>query len=117
MLSNCRRDFEQAFEKCDAILCPTTTGPAFRIGEKCDDPLAMYLNDVYTVNANLAGIPGVSLPAGFARPQTTEDATSKAGQLPVGVQLLGPVFDEAKLLQIARMFEATTSFHQTRPAP
>ncbi len=107
-----KRDFDQAFEACDAILCPTTTGPAFKIGDKVDDPLAMYLNDVYTVNANLAGIPGISLPAGLA---SVTDASGQTRNLPVGIQLLGPVFEEAKLLRIARVFEAATSYFKARP--
>src|SRR6185295_848610 len=61
-----KRDFDRAFERCDAVLMPTTPNPAFRFGEKTSDPLAMYLEDVYTVNCNLAGLPGISLPAGFA---------------------------------------------------
>ncbi|MFN3165976.1 MAG: Asp-tRNA(Asn)/Glu-tRNA(Gln) amidotransferase subunit GatA [Phycisphaeraceae bacterium] len=101
-------DFDTAFQSCDAILCPTTTGPAFRIGEKADDPLAMYMNDIYTVTANLAGIPGISLPGGFAK----EDGK----QLPVGVQLLGKAFDEQRLLRIARLYERETNHGQIRPA-
>jgi len=103
------QDFDAAFEKCDAILSPTTTSPAFKIDEKVDDPLAMYLNDVYTVNANLAGIPGVSLPGGFA-----ESADGQS--LPVGVQLLGPAFHEPSLLRIARLYEAATEHYKQRPA-
>jgi aspartyl-tRNA(Asn)/glutamyl-tRNA(Gln) amidotransferase subunit A len=102
-----KQDFDRAFEQCDAILCPTTTSPAFKIGEKVDDPLAMYLNDVYTVNANLAGIAGVSLPGGFAE----RDGKT----LPVGVQLLGPAFKEPELLRIARRFEAATAYATRRP--
>jgi aspartyl-tRNA(Asn)/glutamyl-tRNA(Gln) amidotransferase subunit A len=101
-------DFDTAFQSCDAILCPTTTGPAFRIGEKADDPLAMYMNDIYTVTANLAGIPGISLPGGFA-----EEGGKK---LPVGVQLLGKAFDEQRLLRIARLYERETDHWQQRPA-
>ncbi|MEM8781244.1 MAG: Asp-tRNA(Asn)/Glu-tRNA(Gln) amidotransferase subunit GatA [Planctomycetota bacterium] len=102
-----KRDFDHAFAKCDAILCPTTTGPAFKLGDKADDPLAMYLNDVYTVNANLAGIAGVSLPAG------TCDVDGQ--RLPVGVQLLGDAFAEAKLLRVARMYEGAHEFAAMRP--
>jgi aspartyl-tRNA(Asn)/glutamyl-tRNA(Gln) amidotransferase subunit A len=101
-------DFDRAFEKVDVILCPTTTGPAFTFGEKTDDPLSMYLNDVYTVNCNLAGIPGVSLQAGFA--------TRQGKPMPIGIQLLGPVFSEARLLRIARMYERATDHHTKRPA-
>ncbi len=102
-----RNDFDQAFKACDAILCPTTTGPAFKIGEKTGDPLTMYMNDVYTVTANLAGLPGISLPAGFA----------KVGDksLPVGVQLLGQAFDEARLFRIARLHERGAGHGKVRP--
>ena len=101
-------DFDSAFQSCDAILCPTTTGPAFKIGEKADDPLAMYINDMYTVTANLAGIPGISLPGGFAE----EDGKP----LPVGVQLLGKAFDEKRLLRIARLYERETDHWKQRPS-
>ena len=94
-----KNDFDAAFTDCHAILCPTTTGPAFELGAKSDDPLSMYLNDIYTVNANLAGIPGISLPAGLA----IEDGK----QLPIGVQLLGPAFGETPLLSIAKLYEAS----------
>ena len=109
-----KRDFDTAFEQCDAILCPTTTSAAFGFGEKSDDPLAMYLNDVYTVNANLAGIPGISLPGGFIDAQNGTGGEPK--KLPLGVQLLGPTFQEEKLLRIARMYEAATEHYKTRPA-
>ncbi|QNN22981.1 Asp-tRNA(Asn)/Glu-tRNA(Gln) amidotransferase subunit GatA [Planctomycetales bacterium ZRK34] len=88
-----KQDFDQAFTQCDAILCPPTTHPAFAFGDKTDNPLAMYLNDVYTVNCNLAGIPGLAIPAGFA---DVDDH-----RLPIGLQLLGPTFSEARLFQIA----------------
>ena len=94
---------------CDAILCPTTTGPAFRFGEKTDNPLEMYLNDVYTVNANLAGIPGISIPAGFA----PENGAGR--RLPLGIQLLGRTFDEARLLRLARVYEKATNYGLQRP--
>lgn len=84
---------------CDVLLCPTTTGTAFRLGEKTDDPLAMYLNDIYTVNTNLAGIAGISVPTGLAPAE--EDAPA----LPVGVQLIGPAFGEVSLLRAAAMLE------------
>src|SRR5205085_5658208 len=88
------RDFEAAFTKVDAIVAPTSPTPAFKLGEKVDDPLAMYLADIYTVPANLAGLPGISIPCGF----------SKAG-LPIGLQLIGRPFEEAALLRIARAAE------------
>ena len=100
-------DFDRAFTSCDVIVCPTTTGPAFAFGEKTDDPLQMYLNDVYTVNSNLAGIPGLSIQGGLD--------TSKGTPLPIGLQMFGPVFAEEKLLRIARMYEAATSHHEARP--
>jgi len=107
-------DFDAAFRQCDAILCPTTTGPAFKVGQKCDDPLAMYLNDVYTVNANLAGIPAITFVGGF----TTDhgDVSEPNKKLPLGIQLLGPAFQEKKLLHIARVFEMTTDYHKARPS-
>lgn len=89
-----QRDFTQAFEQCDVILCPTTPTPAFKLGEKSDDPLTMYLNDVYTVPASLAGLPAVSLPG-----------NSSDAALPVGVQLIGPAFKESMLLRIAQELE------------
>ena len=85
---------------CDVLLCPTTTGTAFRLGEKTDDPLSMYLNDIYTVNTNLAGIAGISVPTGLA------PAEADAPPLPVGVQLIGPAFGELKLLRAAAVLEA-----------
>lgn len=102
-----KRDFDMAFEQCHAIICPTTTSGAFRFGEKSSDPLSMYLNDVYTVNANLAGIPGISVPGGF----TSEGP----GRLPVGVQFLGPAYSESKLLRVAQMYQGATNFHEHRP--
>ncbi|HEX8522105.1 MAG TPA: Asp-tRNA(Asn)/Glu-tRNA(Gln) amidotransferase subunit GatA [Tepidisphaeraceae bacterium] len=101
-----KRDFDQAFEKCDVILSPTSPTPAFKIGEKSDDPLAMYLVDVYTVTCNIAGIPGLSIPAGFTRGEKP---------LPIGMQLLGPVFSEEKLLRVGRMLERETDWNQKRP--
>jgi aspartyl-tRNA(Asn)/glutamyl-tRNA(Gln) amidotransferase subunit A len=89
-----RRDFDEAFRQCDCIMGPTSPTPAFRLGERAADPLAMYLSDVYTVSCNLAAIAGLSLPCGFTR----------AG-LPVGLQILSDVFTEDKLLRIARMYE------------
>jgi len=107
-------DFQRAFggeQGVDAIVCPTTPGPAFRMGEKCDDPLSMYLCDAYTVPASMAGITGVSLPAGLTE---VEGRT-----LPLGLQLLGPTFSEAKLLRIARMAEQAgpADWRSPRPTP
>jgi aspartyl-tRNA(Asn)/glutamyl-tRNA(Gln) amidotransferase subunit A len=100
-----RGDFAKVFERCDCIMMPVSPTTAFRIGEKVDDPLMMYLSDVYTIAANLAGIPGISVPCGF----------DNSG-LPIGLQILAPAFAEAKLLRIARMFEAQTDWHKKKPA-
>ena len=101
-----KRDFDAAFEKCDAIVCPTSPTPAFRIGEKTGDPLQMYLVDVFTVTCNIAGIAGISIPCGF---------TGGERPLPIGLQLLGPTFSEGKLLRMARMYEGATQWHRRRP--
>jgi aspartyl-tRNA(Asn)/glutamyl-tRNA(Gln) amidotransferase subunit A len=101
-----KQDFDSAFAKCDVILSPTAPTPAFKLGEKSGDPLAMYLTDVFTVTCNIAGIPGISLPCGF---------TSGEKPLPIGLQLLGPTFGEEKLLQIAQMYESGTDWHRRRP--
>ncbi len=98
------RDFSRAFEEVDVIACPTSPTPAIRIGEKIDNPLAMYLLDIYTVSANLAGIPAISLPCGL----TTSG-------LPIGLQLMGPHFAEASLLRIAHAYQQTTDWHLRRP--
>ncbi len=98
-----RRDFEAAFETCDVVATPTSPVAAFRFGEKTDDPLQMYLADIFTVPANLAGIPGISLPCGFA------------SGLPVGLQLLARPFDEAALLRLCAAFERATPHHRAEP--
>jgi aspartyl-tRNA(Asn)/glutamyl-tRNA(Gln) amidotransferase subunit A len=97
-------DFDQAFATCDVVMGPTAPTPAFKIGEKIDDPLAMYLEDIYTISCNLTGIAGISIPCGF----------TKAG-LPIGLQILGPPFEEEKLLRVARMHERATDWHTRRP--
>lgn len=99
-----RNDFDAAFENVDVLAGPTCPTPAFKIGELVDDPLQMYLSDICTISANLAGIPGVSVPAGF----------SSEG-LPIGLQLLAGPFEEEKLLRAARMFERETDWHTKRP--
>jgi len=88
------RDFDEAFKKVDVIAAPTAPTPAFRLGEKVNDPLAMYLADIYTVTANLAGIPGISVPCG-----------ENHEKLPIGLQLFGRHFDEATLLRVAHAYE------------
>ena len=102
-----RRDFTEVFEKVDAIICPTSPEAAFKIGERSEDPLKMYLADIFTIAANLAGICGISLPCGFA------DIDGRP--LPVGLQLLGKPFREAELLQIAHAYEQSTDWHESRP--
>ncbi len=99
-----KSDFEDAFKKVDCIICPTCPTPAFKIGEKITDPLEMYLSDIYTNPASLAGIPGISIPCGF----------TNTG-LPIGIQILGKHFDEKKLLKVAKLFENKTDFHLKKP--
>ncbi len=98
-------DFKQAFDACDVIACPTAPTPAFRIGEKIDDPLTMYLSDIFTISANMAGIPALSVPCGFS-----------GKGLPIGLQLMGRHFNEEMLLRVAHAFEQSTDFHRRRPA-
>ena len=94
-----RRDYEQAFEQVDLVAMPTSPTPAFKIGERMDDPLQMYLADIFTVSANLAGLPAISVPCGF-----TDDS------LPIGLQLTGRRFDEATLLRAADAYERDTEW-------
>src|SRR5438552_3433277 len=98
-----QRDFQRAFERVDVIVAPTTPGVAFKMGER-EDPLQMYLNDVFTIPVNLAGLPGVSIPGGF----------TQTG-LPVGLQIIGKAFDEATVLRVARAYEAATAWHERKP--
>jgi aspartyl-tRNA(Asn)/glutamyl-tRNA(Gln) amidotransferase subunit A len=99
-----RGDFARAFEKCDCVMMPVSPTTAFKIGEKINDPLTMYLSDVYTISANLAGIPAISVPCGFDKKN-----------LPIGLQILSPVFTEDRLLRIARMLERETDWHARKP--
>jgi aspartyl-tRNA(Asn)/glutamyl-tRNA(Gln) amidotransferase subunit A len=103
-----RRDFDQAFTKVDAIVSPTSPETAFRFGEKTDDPLKMYLADIFTIATNLAGICGLSLPCGFSNCDGVD--------LPVGLQLLGRPFGESRLLRIGHAYEQATEWHKRRPA-
>ncbi|HLD84804.1 MAG TPA: amidase family protein, partial [Coxiellaceae bacterium] len=96
-------DFLTAFNAVDFILTPTAPTPAFKIGEKLNDPVAMYLSDVFTIAVNLAGLPGISIPAGFVN------------QLPVGLQLIGKHFDEALILNAAHQFQCETEWHTRFP--
>jgi aspartyl-tRNA(Asn)/glutamyl-tRNA(Gln) amidotransferase subunit A len=101
-----RNDFLQAFEKVDAIVTPTTPTAAFKIGEKSDDPLQMYLSDIFTISCNLAGICGISIPCGF---------TGSQPRLPIGLQLLGRPFGEETLFRIAHAYESGTLWHKEKP--
>jgi aspartyl-tRNA(Asn)/glutamyl-tRNA(Gln) amidotransferase subunit A len=99
-----KHDFEKAFEKVDVIITPTTPTPAFKIGEKTQDPLQMYLTDIFTTSVNLAGVPGISIPCGF---------TSQ--NLPVGLQIIGKHFDETMILKLAYAYEQATEWHKKKP--
>ncbi len=103
-----RQDFARAFERVDAILSPTTPEPAFLLGERSEDPLRMYLADIFTNAANLAGICGISLPCGFAREATKNP-------LPIGLQIMGRALDEMRVFQLAHAFEQSTDWHKRRP--
>jgi aspartyl-tRNA(Asn)/glutamyl-tRNA(Gln) amidotransferase subunit A len=102
-----RRDLAKAFETVDALISPTSPVPAFKLGERVADPLQMYLADVFTIAANLAGICGISVPCGFAEVDGV--------RLPIGLQLLGKALDEARILQIAHAYEQSTDWHKARP--
>jgi len=98
------QDFVESFKKCDVILGPTSPGTAFKIGEKSGDPVQMYLSDIYTIAVNLAGLPGMSLPCGF-----------DGANLPVGMQLIGNYFGEAKMLNVAHQYQLATDWHMRMP--
>ncbi len=102
------QDFTEAFKQCDIIMGPTAPSTAFKAGEKADDPVAMYLQDVYTIATNLAGLPGISIPAGFA-------AGSDGKALPVGLQIIGNYFDEARMLDVSHAYQQVTDWHQAMP--
>jgi aspartyl-tRNA(Asn)/glutamyl-tRNA(Gln) amidotransferase subunit A len=97
------QDFKSAFESVDVIAGPTAPTPAFKLGEKTDDPITMYLNDIYTIGANLAGLPGISLPCGFV------------DDLPVGLQLVGPHFAEERILSCGHQYQQQSDWHQQCP--
>ncbi len=99
-----KQDFDRAFEACDVILCPTTPTTAFKIGEKAADPLQMYLSDVFTLSASLAGLPGLSLPCGF-----------DAEGLPIGLQIIGPAFAEPAVFRVAYTYEQATDWRTREP--
>jgi len=98
-----KKDFEDVFEKYDVIVGPTTPTPAFNIGEKTSDPLTMYANDILTIPVNLAGVPGISVPCGFAN------------GLPLGLQIIGKHFDEGTVYRVAHAFEQATDHHKAKP--
>ena len=100
-----RRDYDHAFERVDVVAMPTMPTPPFKLGEKVSDPLQMYLGDIFTVSANLAGLPGISVPCGFS-----------SDGLPIGLQLMGRMFDEATLLRVADAYERATDWHTRAPA-
>jgi aspartyl-tRNA(Asn)/glutamyl-tRNA(Gln) amidotransferase subunit A len=97
------REFRQAFQHVDVLMGPTTPAPAFELGAKTTDPITMYLNDIYTIAVNLAGLPGVSIPCGLVQ------------GLPVGLQLIGPHFSEARLLNVAHRYQQESDWHQRLP--
>ncbi|MEE9614244.1 MAG: Asp-tRNA(Asn)/Glu-tRNA(Gln) amidotransferase subunit GatA [Thermodesulfobacteriota bacterium] len=99
-----KRDFDEAFGECDLIVTPTSPTPAFRFGEKVEDPLTMYLSDIFTISCNLAGLPGISVPCGFSK-----------GSLPIGFQILGKALDEETILRAAHAYERATEWHTKRP--
>jgi aspartyl-tRNA(Asn)/glutamyl-tRNA(Gln) amidotransferase subunit A len=99
-----KKDFEDAFKGIDVIVTPTSPTPAFRIGEKVEDPLQMYLSDIFTISVNLAGVPAISIPCGFS-----------SINLPIGLQLIGRHFDEETILKVAYAYEQSTEWHKRKP--
>ena len=99
-----KKDFDEAFQRCDVIVTPTAPTTAFKIGEKTQDPLQMYLSDIYTISINLAGVPALSLPCGF-----------DSDGLPIGLQIIGKHFDESNLLRVAYAYEQSTEWHMKKP--
>jgi aspartyl-tRNA(Asn)/glutamyl-tRNA(Gln) amidotransferase subunit A len=99
-----KRDFEKAFESVDAIITPTSPTAAFRVGEKTEDPLQMYLSDIFTISVNLAGVPAIAIPCGFT-----------SNNLPIGLQLIAPNFQEGRLISIAHAYEQSVNFHTLKP--
>ena len=99
-----KNDFDEAFKKVDVIMGPTAPNAGFKLGEKAADPVSMYLSDIYTISVNMAGLPGISIPAG------------ESNGLPVGLQIIGNYFDEARLLNVAHRYQQETSWHSKLPA-
>jgi aspartyl-tRNA(Asn)/glutamyl-tRNA(Gln) amidotransferase subunit A len=97
------QDYKEAFKQCDVIMGPTAPGTAFKAGEKADDPVSMYLQDIYTIATNLAGLPGMSIPVGLVN------------GLPVGLQIIGNYFDEARMLGVGHAYQQVTDWHVRMP--
>ncbi|OGY42873.1 MAG: aspartyl/glutamyl-tRNA amidotransferase subunit A [Candidatus Buchananbacteria bacterium RIFCSPHIGHO2_01_FULL_39_14] len=105
-----KNDFEKTLTKIDCLITPTSPTVAFRIGEKMDDPLTMYLADIFTISINIAGVPAISIPAGFAKPK------DGATEMPVGLQLIGKQFDESTILRVAHQYQQATDWHMKKPS-
>jgi len=103
------QDFTEAFKQCDVIMGPTSPGTAFKLGEKSDDPVQMYLSDIYTTPANLAGLPAMSIPCGFGEPSDGNHG------MPVGLQIIGNYFEEARILNVAHQYQQATDWHSRAP--
>jgi aspartyl-tRNA(Asn)/glutamyl-tRNA(Gln) amidotransferase subunit A len=99
-----KQEFENIFKNYDLIIMPTSPETAFKLGEKTDDPLAMYLADIYTVTLNMAGVPGITIPCGF-----------DGKNLPIGMQIVAPQFGEEKMIQLAQAYEQATEWHKQKP--
>jgi aspartyl-tRNA(Asn)/glutamyl-tRNA(Gln) amidotransferase subunit A len=99
-----KNDFDSVFKDCDCIITPTAPTTAFKIGEKTEDPLQMYLSDIYTISANLSGLPAISIPCGFTKKR-----------LPVGLQILAKAFNEETLFQVGSAYEQATQWHKEKP--
>lgn len=106
------QDFEKAFNQCDVIVCPVSPSVAWKIGEKVDDPVKMYMSDVYTIPASLAGLPGMSIPCGFAKSEDSEQET-----MPVWLHILGPRLGEDKIFEVAHVFEQSTRWFEQMIPP
>ena len=107
----CCADYDRAFERVDVVATPTSPSPAFPLGEKTSDPVQMYLNDIFTVSANLTGLPSISVPCGFS----VSREPGAGNRLPIGIQLTGRSFDEATLLRAADAYQRDTTFHTESP--
>lgn len=107
-----KNDFEKAFKECDVIFSPVSPTPPFKIGEKVDDPLQMYLVDAYNVLVNLAGVPALALPCGFSKNPSTSSGSSS---LPIGMQIIGPQFSESLILNVGYQYERATEWHKRKP--